>query len=204
MSAVADTDLWSLCPAVYWCGTPLDVRDGEEFYDQGDVEKGRALLASSGYDGEVVVLISPNNVAWVAALGDELGNVMESIGLTVERPYADFLIFSGMLSRTELYDAFPVWYGYWNGGTPLNDQALSLGNRFVAHDDDLANLQEAYASETDTAKRLGIVRDISRRRLEEAGMILLGTFPHMLPVASGLKGVQLSALPYYGNAWLER
>ncbi|MCH7521846.1 MAG: ABC transporter substrate-binding protein, partial [Candidatus Marinimicrobia bacterium] len=68
MGAMGDPDLWSLCPAIYWCGTPLDVRDGGESYGGGDLDRARALLADSGYDGETIILLGPLDHAWTGPL----------------------------------------------------------------------------------------------------------------------------------------
>ena len=34
MFTLGPDDLWVSCAAKYWCGTPLEVYDGEECYDQ--------------------------------------------------------------------------------------------------------------------------------------------------------------------------
>ncbi|MDA1188492.1 MAG: ABC transporter substrate-binding protein [Chloroflexi bacterium] len=204
MNAIAGDDLWSKCAAVYWCNTDLAVNDGADYYDQGDIEKAQTILATSDYDGEPVVLINPNNIPWVSGLGDELAITLEEIGFVVEQPYTDFLIFSGKLSGTDYYDIWPSWYGYWNGGSPYSDQTIYAQNRFVAGDAELEDLKLAYAREEDPARRLDIVRQINKLRFERPGVVLLGTFPHMLPVTNDLKGISIFALPYYANAWLER
>ena len=85
-AAIGPRDLWSLCPARYRCGTPLDSRVGEEFYNENDVEKGKRLVAESGYDGETFLLMNPNDYATITPMGQVLKPAFEELGITVEMP----------------------------------------------------------------------------------------------------------------------
>ncbi len=59
MAAYGPPGLRGLCPAVFLCGLRWDTRVGEENYNQGDVEKAKALLAESGYAGETIRAMTP-------------------------------------------------------------------------------------------------------------------------------------------------
>ena len=181
----------------------LDVRDGGELYG-GDTGRARALLADSDYDGETVIVLGPSDSAWTSPLVGVVAEGLRAAGFSVEEMVVDYQTFGGLIQSITNYHVIVGWYGHWAGGSPLTDPTLSGANRFVVDDDDLIALRNRYALEPDDSVRLEIVREINRLRLERATTVLLGVFDHMLPITDDLKGVGLFALPYYGNAWLER
>ncbi len=204
MGAMGDGELWSLCPAVYWCDGPLDVRDGEDLYGGSGYDRAGDLLAGSDYGGETVIVLGASDFAWTAPLVPVVADALRSAGFAVELMATDYLTYGGLLRRSGNYTALIGWYGHWAGGSPLTDPTLNSTGRLVAEHDELIELRNRYALEPDSVQRLQIVRDINRLRLELATSVLLGTFDHMLPATKDLKGVGLFALPYYANAWLER
>ncbi len=203
MSAMGDSELWSTCAAVYWCGGLLDIRDGSDLYG-GDAGRAEAMLTDSDYDGETVIVLGPSDTAWTSPLVPVVADALRAAGFSVEEMSTDYQTFGGLIQSITNYHAIIGWYGHWAGGSPLTDPTLSGANRFVVEDDDLINLRDRYALETAASKRIEIVGQINRLRFERATTVLLGTFVHMLPITSDLKGVGFFALPYYGNAWLER
>lgn len=203
MSAMGDPEMWSTCAAVYWCDGPLDVRDGGDLYG-GNTDRAGALLADSDYEGETVIVLGPSDSAWTSPLVGVVAEGLRAAGFSVEETAVDYQIFGGLIQSITNYHVIVGWYGHWAGGSPLTDPTLSGANRFVIDDDDLIALRNRYALEPDDSVRLEIVREINRLRLERATTVLLGTFDHMLPITGDLKKVGLFALPYYGNAWLER
>ena len=75
MFALGPNDLWITCPALYWCGTPLETDIGSRFdielsdgstatigYDVNDMELARQLLAESDYAGETAVILNPTGL----------------------------------------------------------------------------------------------------------------------------------------------
>lgn len=204
MGAMGDSEIWSLCPAVYWCGGPLDVRDGEDLYGGSGPGAAAELLAGSDYGGETVIVLGASDFAWTAPLVPVVADALRSAGFVVEPMATDYLTYGGLLRRSFNYTALIGWYGHWVGGSPLSDPTLSSTGRLVAEHEELIELRNRYALEPDAARRLEIVRDINRLRFELATSVLLGTFEHLLPATRDLMGVGLFALPYYANAWLER
>ncbi len=203
MAGMGDPEMWATCAAVYWCDGPLDVRDGGELYG-GDLASAAGLLADSDYDGESVVVLGPADMGWTAPLVPAVADALRAAGFTVEEVSPGYQTFGGLIQSISNYSAIVGWYGHWGGGSPLTDPTISSSNRFVVEDDGLIELRNSYALETSESERLAIVRQINRLRYEHATTVLLGTFDHMLPTTNDLKGVGLFALPYYGNAWLER
>ena len=57
MSSLGPKSAWSLCPAVFMCGTPWESREAEEFYNQNDTARSKELLAEAGYNGKAITLL---------------------------------------------------------------------------------------------------------------------------------------------------
>ena len=51
------TQLYKLCPAIFFCGTPFETDVNSERYMKQDTEKAKALLKEAGYDGTPIVLL---------------------------------------------------------------------------------------------------------------------------------------------------
>ena len=61
MASLGDPALWMLCPAVFFCGTPLESDVSAEFYNENNPERAKELLAQAGYNGEPIVIMNPTD-----------------------------------------------------------------------------------------------------------------------------------------------
>ena len=57
-----DPTAYSACRAMFPCGTPYGQEIGAEVM-QGSMDRARAMLKASGYNGEKVAIISPSDAA---------------------------------------------------------------------------------------------------------------------------------------------
>ena len=48
------------CGSFFMCGTPMETKAGTAGLEKPDLEKARALLKESGYDGRPVVFMQPS------------------------------------------------------------------------------------------------------------------------------------------------
>ena len=93
MFALGDPQLWQVCDAVYWCGTPLETHVGSTFevelsdgphtigYNVYDVPVAQQLLAESDYAGETTIILNPTDLAVLTPLGPVLRQFMQEIGV---------------------------------------------------------------------------------------------------------------------------
>ena len=73
MSGIGPKELWFLCPAIYYCNTPLETDIGaDEWYSQNDIPRAKALLEQGGYAGETLFIMNPADYATIAPLGPVL------------------------------------------------------------------------------------------------------------------------------------
>ena len=216
MFALGDPQLWMVCDAVYWCGTPLETHAGSSFdvelsdgthtigYDVYDVETAQQLLAESDYAGETTVILNPTDLAILTPLGPVLKQFMVEIGFNVEMPALDWSTITSMFGSTDSYSLATDAFEHYCCGSPIQDHLISGTLDFIIRDADLVDLQLAFARELDPAKSSAIIEQIQTARWEKVTSLLLGQFFPMHPSSIDLKNWEVKAVPYYAGTWLER
>ena len=217
MFALGPNDLWITCPALYWCGTPLETDIGARFdveladgstatigYDVNNMALAQQLLAESDYAGETAVILNPTDYGTITPLGPVLKSVMEDIGYAVEMPALDWATVTSMFGNTDSYSLATDWYSHWCCGNPIQDHLISGTLDFIIRDEDLINLQLEFVRETDAGKRFEIVEEIQTLRWRKVTSLSLGQFFPIVPHTDDLKGFEVKAIPFYVNTWLER
>ncbi|MSO99751.1 MAG: ABC transporter substrate-binding protein [Acetobacteraceae bacterium] len=79
----ADTGAFRLCKAVMPCGTPYGREIGAAAMP-GDLDKARAALKASGYNGEKVVIINPTDFVTIGPMGDVTYDLLKKMGMNLE------------------------------------------------------------------------------------------------------------------------
>ena len=207
-AAIGPRDLWSLCPARYRCGTPLDSRVGEEYYNEHDVEKGKRLVAESGYDGETFLLMNPNDYATITPMGQVLKPAFEELGITVEMPSMDWATLLSRLPDPD-WDAITDWWVQWASPDPIADPMVAGTLYFGNFGDDpeverTKALRLQYAFEPDPAKQLEIIGEIQLALYDSAPHVVGAQWASIYPYSTVLKNFDVSVFPVYINTWLER
>jgi len=217
MFALGPNDLWITCPALYYCGTPLETDIGHRFevemsdgttqtigYDVNNMALAQQLLADSDYAGETTVILNPTDYGTITPLGPVLKSVMEEIGYLVEMPALDWATVTSMFGNTDSYSLATDWYSHWCCGNPIQDHLISGTLDFIIRDEDLINLQLEFVRETDAGKRFEIVEEIQQQRWQKVTSLSLGQFFPIVPHTNELKGFEVKAIPFYVNTWIER
>ncbi len=216
MFALGDPQLWQVCDAVYWCGTPLETHVGSTFdvelsdgthtigYNVYDVPTAQQLLAESDYAGETTIILNPTDLAVLTPLGPVLKPFMEEIGFNVEMPALDWSTITSMFGNTDSYSLATDAFEHYCCGSPIQDHLISGTLDFIIRDSDLINLQLEFARETDAARRAEIIDEIQSARWEKVTSLLLGQFFPMHPSSVDLRNWEVKAVPYYAGTWLER
>jgi len=204
MFSLGDSNLWALCPAIYYCGTPLETYEASELYNQANPDLGKTLLAASDYDGETVVLLNPTDYGTITPTGIVLRAQMQDIGLNVEMPAYDWATIVGLFGQTDSYHMFTDWYVHW-----CCDDPVAWPNRDGVpgrhpYNEEGIELRIAYAQATDQAERFALVEQLQRNMYEEVISILLGQFFSIYPHTVELKNFEVKAIPFYVNTWVER
>ncbi len=216
MHALGPKDLWDLCPALYWCGNPLETDAGSRYtvtlddgteveigYDVNNIDVARQLLAESDYAGETTVVLNPTDYGTITPLGPVLIQDMQEIGFVVEMLAYDWATITTMFSNTGSYSANTSWYSHWCCGNPAQDHFLSGTYDYIIRDEGLTSLQLAWSTETDENKRFEIVEEINRLRWRKVTDLTLGVWFPLMPARADLQFFEVKSVPFFGNTWLK-
>jgi peptide/nickel transport system substrate-binding protein len=204
MFSLGPQELWIKCGAVFYCGTPLEVETGLEFYDQDDIPRAQELLAQSSYDGETVVILNPTDYATITPLGLVAQPMMDEIGFNTEMPSLDWSSVTSRIGNTQTYSMFTAWSAHFDTGHPILDVNSSGTFDWVIRDEELNDLQLSFVRATSQAEQMEIVREMQRQYYIKVPTAPLGQFFPMVAVTAALKNFEINALPFYTNSWLER
>lgn len=88
---IGDPQYYSMCGAIFGCGTPLASETGTDTLKSGgDAEGARALLEEAGYDGTPVVLMQPTDVTTLTAQPVVAAQQLREAGFTVDMQAMDW------------------------------------------------------------------------------------------------------------------
>lgn len=166
---------------------------GAPYYDQHNVEKAKALLKSSGYAGQKVVLETNNNYAYMRDSSQVLVEQMKKAGINVELKMVDWTTNVGDLSKGT---------GGWDmtitglcSGPLLGPQQWRLSLAFAQNPDDPV-VTEGYAkmfATTDAAERKKIWMGIEKYFIEEGYMMKVADIADLRGMNDKFVGIK----PYY-------
>ena len=88
---IGNPDLYTLCAAMFICGTPLETDvGGQALVDGTGQDEARALLEEAGYDGTPVVLMHPTDVSTLRTQPVVVAQALRDVGFTVDLQAMDW------------------------------------------------------------------------------------------------------------------
>ncbi len=206
MFSLGGRELWDLCPAVFYCGTPLETDVGaDQYYNVNDKELARELVAQSSYNGETVVLLNPNDYATITPVGLVIKKEIESLGFNVEQPALDWATVIGTFGeeRSTTYAGLTAWASHWCCGEPLSDFYLDGDGWFTAKIPELKRLRVEYAQASTQTEQFRIAEELQLEAYKNVVVVYLGTWYAIFPHTKKLQNFQVKAFPYFANVWLQ-
>ena len=207
MSALGDSDLWQLCPAIFFCGTPLETDVRADLYNQNDLAKAKSLLAESGYDGETLKILTPTDYGTITPLGPVFRSMLEDIGFDVDMPAMDWATVVSSFQKTEDWNALTTWCIHSNNMDPLTMCFVQTGGiqNYVnpAQDEAIRNWATAF----DPVEKRKWLDTVQRIYYEDVASIAFGHFFSLVPHSTVVKNFAVTGvrgMPVYINVWLER
>ena len=206
MSGMGPRELWRLCPSIYFCGHPLETRVGAEFYNMNDKELAKQLLAESGYDGEEIILMNPNDFGTVTPTGLILKPQMEDIGINVSMPGMDWSTLASRAFNLEVLDwhLFTAWHSFPFSINPLVTGFLSEGDYKHYDNPVLADLKETYAAGTDPEERRRLMDEMQQIYYDDVISLNYGQFFGLFPYSERVKNLTVQVYAIYTGAYIEK
>ncbi|BCB17690.1 ABC transporter substrate-binding protein [Bosea sp. ANAM02] len=199
-----DTSLWQTCRSLWWRGTAYYDGEQEDLMPQS-LEKAKAALKESGYNGEKVVIINPTDFPDIGPLGEVTFELLKQLGMNVEMAASDWgtvvqrrgsrestdkggwSIFHTTGSATGWGNPAQSslvrgqgekgWFGWWK-----NDKAEALAEEWLYAPDEAAQKKSAKA--------------LARLALEEVATIPLGQFLSRTAYRRDITGMLPGSAPY--------
>ena len=201
-AALGDATYWRTCYSIYPCGT--DLSKPVDALNAANVEKARAALAASGYDGSPVVLLNPVDSPVISAFTLVSAEKLRSIGMNVVVQDMDWATLTKRrVNRGPVSEGgWSMFHTWWLAGDLLDPNSIAFSgdpvNGWVGwlKDDALEADRGAYNTAATPAERATIAARVQQRIVEDAPFALLGQFYEPVAFASNLKGIT-SPIQFY-------
>jgi peptide/nickel transport system substrate-binding protein len=198
-AAFGDKPLWRLEGSIYPKGTAY-YDPKAPGYNQHDPAKARALMKEAGYDGKPVRFLVTTQYDYMYKIGQVAQANLEEVGFKVNVQVMDWATLLQKRTNENLWEAFiaahnvvadptlitimnPTYPGWWD--TPDKRAAL-----------------DAFATETDQAKRIVIWQRIQALFYSEVPTIKLGEWFYLYGISAKLNGYTPVPWPCFWNVSL--
>jgi len=194
------------CPAFFFCGTPLESRAGARGLGRPDLDRARALLRESGYDGRPVVLLNATDQALNNAAMLTVADAMRRAGMTVDVVASDWATVTQRRNRRD-----PPASGGWNGFVTVAnvlDGQTPLTNLYLASpgaggltgwpdDAELESLRRQWWEEEDAAARGAVLDRVQARATEVLPYVPAAQFRTLAAHRSEVEGLRPTTIPVF-------
>jgi len=203
---VGDKTPWKACIAVFGCGTPSESSAGSSDL-RYDLAEAKELLKSSGYDGRTIVVMDPSDNSTLHPPALVAAEAIKQLGAQVELQAMDW----STLTQRRASKA-PINQGGWNvfvTNATVTGISNPLMNTFVKNCEDawygwpcdpkIVELTQAWAYETDGAKRKQIIDELQQLHIDDVTNIPLGQYQSVIAHRKELKGILPGPALFYWN-----
>jgi peptide/nickel transport system substrate-binding protein len=182
-ATIGDPEYYTLCKAMYGCGTTFETLAGMDGMLESNFEKSKALLREAGYDGTPVVLMQATDVVTLANLGPVTKTLLEKGGFKVDMLAMDWQTLVSRRTKREA-PAQGGWNAFltgWAISDVLNPVMMGFMNASCEKamfgwpcDATLESLRDQFARETDLGKQKAIAVQAQERAVEVGTHIPMG------------------------------
>jgi peptide/nickel transport system substrate-binding protein len=194
-----DNTPWRECPGIFGCSTEAAPDLGWPAYD---LNKAKALLTQSGYDGRPVVIMDPADNPSLHPGALIAADTLRSLGMNVDLQAMDWSTLTVHRAQKTGWNLFVTNATVTGIANPLLDNyAKQCEDAWYGWpcDRHIADLTRAWALETDTAARAGIQRDLERAHLEQVTLIPVGQYQSVIAARKSLTGIIPGPALFYWN-----
>jgi peptide/nickel transport system substrate-binding protein len=206
---VGPPEYYTVCGAMFMCGTPLETEAGSEPLLTQNLERARELLAESSYNGEPIVIMYPTDVITLSGYPPVTAQAMEEVGFNVDLQAMDWQTLVSRRASTEPPDqgGWHIFHTNWVGfdiNNPIVSQALvsrgTNGGWFGWPEfSDIEELRQSFARAEDAQEQLKVAEQVQERAYEEALYLPMGQYREIAIYGDHLEGVLEGPAPIFWN-----
>jgi len=207
-AVVGNPEYYTLCKAMFVCGSPLATEKGMEGLLESNFNKSKELLKEAGYDGTPIVLLHSTDLQSLTNLAPVAKVLLEKGGFKVDMQSSDWQTVVSRRTRRA-----PAAEGGWNGMltawvsadilNPVMSGFLNASCDKAAFgwpcDEQMEKLRDDFARETDPAKQKAIVEAVQMRWREQPTHIHLGQYNVPIAARSNISGILTAPAPVFWN-----
>jgi peptide/nickel transport system substrate-binding protein len=207
-AVIGDPEYYRVCKAMFVCDAPYSTTAGFDDKYTGNIAKAKELLKEGGYDGTPVVLMHSTDLYVLTNMAPVAKAAMEKIGMKVDMQSMDWQTLVSRRAKRDTPDK-----GGWNAlitSTGGVDSLDPLTYSFIGAncekawfgwpcDAEITKLRQAFADETDEAKRKEIVEKIQLRAAENPTHAFLGQYITAAGMRRNITGAVPSPVPVFWN-----
>jgi peptide/nickel transport system substrate-binding protein len=194
------------CGSFFMCGTPLETSAGTADLEKPNIEKAKALLKESGYDGRPVIFMQPSDLSANFNATVVVADAMRKAGFKVDVQPLDW----GTLSQRR-NNKGPVDKGGWNlfitvataldASTPLTNVYLATPcpNEIAGFpcDEELQRLRRSWWESTDEAERAKLADQVQVRAYQVVPYVNGGQWKQYTAVRTNVSGLGETTVPVF-------
>jgi peptide/nickel transport system substrate-binding protein len=207
-AVIGNPEYYKTCPAMFICDTPFATDAGADILMKSDFELSKKLLQEAGYDGTPVVLMHSTDLQVLANLAPVAKQLLERGGFKVDMQSMDWQTVVSRRAKKE-----PPAEGGWNAFltnwvaadvlNPISTAGLNASCDTAWFgwpcDEQIEQLRDQFAKETDPEKQKSLAEQIQVRALEVATHGYVGQWYQPLAFRDTLSGVLEGPAPFFWN-----
>lgn len=203
-----DPKYYTLCKALFPCGTPFATTKGMEDKFESNFRKAREILAEAKYDGTPVLLMHSTDLEVLTNLAPVAKSLLERAGFKVDMQSMDWQSVVARRSKKEA-PAAGGWNAFitsWVAADVMNPVSAAFLNSACDKalfgwpcDEQIEKLRDQFSREADPAKQKAIAEQVQMRVLEYPTHIHLGQWKKPAAMRRNIDGVIASPVVVFWN-----
>jgi peptide/nickel transport system substrate-binding protein len=201
---IATEGLFDLNPRWVYPDTTYDPGPiGEEFYNQADTEKARALLKEAGYNGEEFVILTDSTIPGHGKAGVVIGEQLKALGVNVKLNQTDWPTALGIRMQDEGWNGWTLSMGIepYLGPAALISTLTGKRPHFVRNDPKLDDLYQDLVTGATVEERAATFKKISEEMYSYFGIVKLGDMAIMQAARADVEGFKPFRFPRVYDVW---
>ncbi|MFU8865827.1 MAG: ABC transporter substrate-binding protein [Rhodobacterales bacterium] len=209
VAMMGNPEYYSVCGAIFGCGTPLaDETGSETLTSGGDVEAAKALLEEAGYDGTPILLMAPTDVISLSAQPVVAAQALRAAGFTVDMQPMDWqtLVTRRASQAAPADGGWNIFFTNWLVPEIFNPLISPMLNGRGENawfgwptDEAIEDLKEEFIAATTSEEQLEIAQRIQAHNMEEVLYIPLGQYVGPQARRANIVDMLASPVPVFWN-----